>query len=103
MRKALSVSIILTVLAIIAYFTKPSEEACIDKAKDEFEAKKLSYTTSTLPQGVNPDVFKETAEKNFLSSLHVVDRFLFREIVQASASGNKQIGWAAFGWINASP
>lgn len=99
MRKALVLSIILTVLAVIAYFTKPTEEACLNKAKDEFEEKKLVNTGQTLPKGINPEVFKETAEKGFLESLQVTDRVVLREIFQQNGSDKKRIGWGAFGFI----
>lgn len=100
MRKAFALALILTVLAAIAYFTKPSEEACIKKAQQEFEEKKLSYTGQTLPAGINPEVFKETAEKNFLESLQVSDRFILREISTLSGSKKERIGWAAFGYVS---
>ena len=102
MRKALALALILTVLGGIAYFTKPSEEACIKKAKEEFEQSKLAYSCQTLPAGVNPEVFKETAEKSFLESLWVDDRFFLREISESSGSGKKKIGWAAFGYVSIS-
>lgn len=43
MKKILSVTIIISGLALAAYFTKPSEEACFEKATTEFR-KKILYT-----------------------------------------------------------
>ena len=100
MRKALALSIILTVLAVIAYFTKPTEMQCIQKAKEEFELKKVFYTTETLPAGVDKQVFKETLEKGFLESLQVEDQFVFRSIYQAGDATRKRIGWGAFGFVS---
>ena len=100
MRKALALSLIITVLAVVAYFTKPSEEACITKARQEFEEKKLAYAGQTLPKGVNIDIFKETAAKNFLESLKVTDQVVLKAIYQQTGSSKKRIGWGAFGFVS---
>jgi hypothetical protein len=100
MRKALALSIILTVLAVIAYFTKPTETLCIQEAKEEFTQKKLSYTTETLPAGVDKKVFSETLEKSFLQSLQVEDHFVYRTIYQTGETTKTKIGWGAFGLVS---
>lgn len=100
MRKALALSVIITILAVIAYFTKPSEEACVAKAKDEFVERKIVYTAATMPEGIDPKVFVETSEKSFLQSLQIEDKFLYNAIYQVNGNAKKKIGWAAFGWIN---
>lgn len=100
MRKALALSLIITFLAVIAYFTKPSEDACIKKAREEFAEKKLSYTNQALPPGVNPEIFKKTIEKSFMESLRVTDRLVLREIYQETGSSKTKIGWGAFGFVS---
>ena len=100
MRKALALSIILTILAVIAYFTKPTEMHCIQKAKEEFEVKKIAYTTETLPAGVDKQVFRETLERSFLEGLQVEDNIIFRSVYQVGDATRKRIGWGAFGFVS---
>ena len=56
MRKALALSFIVTVLGVLAYFLKPSEEACIKKAREEF-LKSTAYTVDSAPQEIDKNVF----------------------------------------------
>lgn len=99
MKKALYVSIAVCVLAVAAYFTKPSEKACIDKATKEFRTK-ISYTVASAPKEVEKNLFAETLEKSFLQKLKVADKFLYRDIYQETTTGKNSIGWAAFGSVN---
>lgn len=101
MRKALSLAIIVTVLGVFAYFTKPSKDACISKAREEFRNKQLGYTLQNLPAGVNREVFQKLAEKAFLLSIQVEDKFFYRAIYQVDNKKNKKsIGWGAFSWVS---
>ena len=99
MRKALALSIIITVLGVAAYFFKPSERECIEKAREEFR-NKITYTIDTSPKEVNKDLFAQTLERNFLESLEVRDKFLYRDIYQNTGGTKNKIGWAALGWVN---
>ena len=98
MRKALALSIIVSVLAVAAYFFKPSEEACVKKAREKFRSK-ISYTIESAPKEVDKNLFAETLEKNFLEKLEVSDQFLYRNIYERKGSETKKIGWAAFGLV----
>ena len=84
MRKALALSFIVTVLAIAAYFFKPSEEACIKKARQEFR-KSTSYTVDSAPTEIDKNVFAQLLEKNFLQGLEIDDKVLYRNIYQKKA------------------
>jgi hypothetical protein len=99
MRKALSLSIIVSVLALVAYFTKPTEEACFKKATEEFR-EKIFYTVESAPKEIEKSVFMRTLEKSFLQKIQVADKFLYREIYQRGVNGREKIGWAALGWVN---
>lgn len=99
MRKALALSIIVSILAVTAYFTKPTEEACFKKATEEYR-KKISYTVDAAPKEVEKNIFAQTLEKSFLQKLQVADKFLYRTIYQRGVNGTNRIGWAAFGWIS---
>ena len=99
MRKALALSIIVSILALAGYFTKPSEEACFQKATEEFR-KKISYTVEAAPKEIDKNIFAQTLEKSFLQKLQVADKFLYRAIYQRGVNGTNRIGWAAFGWVN---
>lgn len=100
MRKAFTISVIVTILAVVAYLTKPSEAQCRNKAKEAFIEKKLSGTMATLPSGIDRTVFSATLEKSFMQGLRVEDKFLYRSIYQATNTAKTSIGWGAFGWIN---
>jgi hypothetical protein len=99
MRKAFSVSIIVSILALGAYFSKPSESKCLNNAKEEFR-NKISYTVDAAPKSIDKTLFAETLEKNFLQGLEISDKYLYREIIQNSGSRKNKIGWGAFGWVN---
>lgn len=98
MRKAFALSFIVTILGLIAYFLKPSEEACVKKAREEYQ-KKISYTVEIAPKELNKTVFAKLLEKNFLQKLEVADKFLYRDIYQKRAGVKDKIGWAAFGFV----
>ena len=98
MRKAFALSFIVTLLGLMAYFLKPSEEACIQKAMDEYQ-KKISYTVDIAPQEINKTVFAKLLEKSFLQKLEVADKFFYRDIYQKREGIRDKIGWAAFGFV----
>ena len=98
MRKALALSIIVTILGLTAYFLKPSEEACVEKARDEYR-KKISYTVDIAPKELDKTVFAKLLEKNFLQKLEITDKFLYRDIYLKKAGVKNKIGWAAFGFV----
>ena len=100
MRKAFSLAVIVTVLGVLAYFTKPSKDACIIKARDEFRNKQLAYTLQNLPSDVNRDVFGKLAEKAFLQSIQVDDKLFYKTIYQLDSKNKKSIGWGLFGWVS---
>lgn len=97
MRKAIALAFIATCLAVMAYMMKPSDEACLTKAREEFRADKLP--TVTTPQKVNVQLLAETLETNFMESLTIEDKFLYKEIYLDKGTKVK-IGWGAFGWVN---
>ena len=99
MKKILSVAIIMFALALAAYFTKPSEEACFKKATQEFR-EKIFYTVESAPKEIEKNVFAQMLEKSFLQKIQVADKFLYRDIYQRGVDGKDKIGWAAFGWVN---
>ncbi|MCU7547735.1 hypothetical protein OCK74_01355 [Chitinophagaceae bacterium LB-8] len=97
MRKALALALIATSLAIMAHLTMPSNEACLNKARKEFKENKLP--TVTTAQKVNTQLLAETLETNFMESLVIEDRFLYKEIFLDKGT-RTSIGWGAFGWVN---
>jgi hypothetical protein len=99
MRKALTLSFIVTILGVAAYLFKPSEEACIKKARQEFQ-KSSSYAIESAPAEIDKNVFAQLLEKNFLQGLEVDDKFLYRNIYQKKGGKKEKIGWAAFGWVS---
>jgi hypothetical protein len=99
MRKALALSFIVTVLAVAAYLFKPSEEACIKKARQEF-LKSTSYTVDSAPTEIDKNVFAQLLEKNFLQGLEIDDKVLYRNIYQKKAGKKEKIGWGAFGYVS---
>lgn len=98
MRKALALSIIITILGVAAYFLKPSEKQCVQKAQEEF-LKKISYTIEASPKEVDKILFAQTLEKHFLQELTVEDKFLYKDIFQTSGGIKNKIGWGALGWV----
>src|SRR5215216_6471307 len=99
MRKALTLSLIVTVLGLAAYILKPSEKECIQKARQEFR-KKITYTIQASPKEVDKNLFALALEKNFLQELEVKDKFLYRDIYRTTGEQKIKIGWAVLGWIN---
>jgi len=99
MRKALTLAFIVTVLGVAAWFFKPSEEACIKKARQEFQ-KKSSYTIDNVPKEIDKNVFAQLLEKTFLLGLEVDDKILYRSIYQKKAGKKEKIGWGAFGYVS---
>ena len=100
MKKALTISVLLTAIAALAYFTKPSDDRCVQQAKQSFEEKKLSYTTQTLPSNIDKDLFRVAMEQKFSESIKIEDRFIYKEILEVSGNTKQRIGWGAFGWVN---
>jgi hypothetical protein len=99
MRKAVTLSLLLTALAVLSYFTKPSDEACMVEAIQSFREKKLAYTAETLPPNIDKVVFKQVVEQKFVESIKVVDRFVYKEILQVGGEKSDRIGWGAFGRV----
>lgn len=99
MRKALTLAFIVTILGIAAYLFKPSEEACIKKARQEFQ-KSTSYTIDSAPKEIDKNVFAQLLEKNFLQGLQVDDKVLYRNIYQKKGGKKEKIGWGAFGYVS---
>jgi hypothetical protein len=99
MRKALALSLIVTVLGVAAYIFKPSEKQCVQKTQEEFR-KKISYTVEVLPKGIDKNLFAQSLEKSFLLGLEVKDKLLYRDIYQNSGGAKNKIGWGALGWIS---
>jgi hypothetical protein len=99
MRKALTVSIIITFVAVVAYISKPTETRCLQEVRKVYKTQGLSYTTQALPPNINPEVLRQTAEKAFMETVEIKDRYLFRDILQLKGNTNTKIGWAAFGWV----
>jgi len=100
MRKALALALIATVLAVMAYITKPSDELCVLKAKEAFKETKLpTITTPATSQKINTQLLAETMEKNFEESLLIEDRFLYKNIYLVKGTKTR-IGWGGFGWVN---
>jgi hypothetical protein len=97
MRKAFALAIIVTVLAIVAYLTKPSDEECIEKARDEYKASK--FPTISGPQKINTQLLAETLEKNFTERLVIEDKLFYKEIYLLQEP-KIEIGWGAFGFVN---
>jgi hypothetical protein len=98
MRKPIALALIATILAVSAYLTKPSEEKCRDEAAKDF-AQKAETTAQALPPGINADVWQQAAEKAFMESIRIEDRFLYRSIYRQSGPQKKHIGWAALGKV----
>jgi len=99
MKKALATSIIFTFLMVLAYLTKPSKEKCLQEAMETYRLKKLDYAAKTLPSNIKTGLFQETAEKAFLESIGVNDRFIYKDIYQTDNPSKTRIGWGAFGWV----
>lgn len=99
MRKALALSFIVGILTLAAYFFKPSEAACINKAKEEFKAKSF-YTIQSSPKEVDKNLLAKTLENNFLQALEVKDNFIYRTIYQNAGGKKNTIGWGALGWVS---
>lgn len=97
MRKAIALAFIATCLAIMAYMMKPTDEVCLTKAREEFRENKLPTLTTT--QEVNRQLLTETLEANFMESLKIEDKFLYKDIYLDKGTRMK-IGWGAFGWVN---
>lgn len=99
MKKALSLSIIASALAFLAWLTKPTEEACFKKATEKFR-QSIYYTVESAPKEIEKNIFAQMLEKTFLQKIQVADKFLYRDIYQRGVDGKTKIGWAAFGWVN---
>ncbi len=99
MRKALALSLIITVLGLAAYIFKPSEEVCIQKTQEEFR-KKITYTIQASPKEVDKNLFAQSLEKNFLQALEVKDKLFYRDIFRTAGGQRIKIGWGAFGSVN---
>lgn len=99
MRKAFALSFIITVLGVLAYFLKPSEEACIKKARQEF-LESTSYSVDSAPAEIDRNVFAQLLEKNFLQGLEVDDKVLYRNIYLKKGGKKEKIGWGAFSYIS---
>ena len=97
MRKAFALAIIATVLAIVAYLTKPSDETCIKKAGNEYKTSKVPVVSE--PQKINTQLLAETLEQNFMESLFIEDKLLFKEIY-LHQNPKIKIGWGAFGIVH---
>jgi len=99
MRKALALSIIITVLGVTAYFFEPSEKECIQKAKEKFR-NKISYSIGASSKTIDKNLFAQSLVKNFLQGLEISDKFFYRDIYQNAGGVKNKIGWAALGWVN---
>lgn len=102
MRRAFSLALIVVILAVTAFLSKPSEKVCFSEARKAFR-ENLDRAEPAIPVSVNRDVFRSIAEKIFQQSLKVEDRFVYKVIYQEKGGDTHQIGWAAFGYVQVEP
>ena len=100
MQRPVALLLIMLVIATMAYFTKPSDNQCIEKAKQEFQNVMLGNVYVANPQRINRSLLNETLTKAFMESLRVQDRFLYKEINRQRGNKKVRIGWGAFGYVS---
>lgn len=98
MRRAIALVLIMTVIVLIAYFTKPSEQQCIKEATEQYQ-KVVSNAAQTVPGNISKELLQTTMQKAFEESLHVKDNMVYQQIYLQKDEGKSNIGWGAFGIV----
>ena len=98
MRRAIALVLIMVVIVLIAYFTKPTEQQCIQEAKGQYQ-KVLNNAAQSVPGNISKELLKSTLQKAFEESLHVKDRLVYQEIYLQKDDDQTNIGWGAFGIV----
>lgn len=99
MRRAAALIVIMLVIVSVAYFTKPTQERCMQEAIVQYQ-QVLDNITPAVPDNINKDVFKATMEKSFEESLDVEDKIVYQAIYEQKGTTKKMIGWGAFGKVS---
>lgn len=84
----------LTIIAVVAYYTKPSDEKCLQQAKVEVRSQ-ISGDFSKNNSVVN-NVLDNVVER----AVRIEDKIFYKSISYAFGGSRRQIGWGAFGMVN---
>lgn len=98
MRRAIALVVIMTVIVLIAHFTKPSKEQCIKEATAQYQ-KVVSNAVQTLPGNISKELLQATMQKAFKESLQVKDNIVYQQIYLQKDGERNTIGWGAFGMV----
>ena len=100
MRRSFALLLIMVIVVLSAYVTKPSDEKCITEAKSLYRKNITSKIDQGIPSTINKQLFTETLEKVFAQTLKVQDRIVYKEIYQQRGALKADIGWGAFGIVS---
>jgi hypothetical protein len=93
MKKVLNVKLlVLFILAVIAYFTKPSDEQCRTKITQELN--KRGYKVAIYFQRD-----KNNQIKGLVNDISIKDRLIYKDVYYYFEGENKKIGLGAFGKV----
>lgn len=98
MRRAIALVLIMVVIVLMAYFTKPTEQQCIQEAKGQYQ-KVLNNAAQSVPGNISKELLKSTMQKAFEESLQVKDHLVYQEIYLQKDDDKTNIGWGAFGIV----
>lgn len=98
MRRAIALVLIMTIVVLIAYFTKPSEEQCIKVATQQYE-QVVNNAAQTVPGNISKELLEATMLKAFEESLQVKDYIVYRQLYLQKDEDKNNIGWGAFGIV----
>ncbi len=97
MRRSFALLIIMVVIVLIAYVTKPSNETCLTEARKQYKESVINKLSLNLPANINEKLLSETLQKSFEQSLSVQDKVVYKDILQQKGNVKVSIGWGAFG------
>jgi len=98
MRRAIALALIMVIIVLVAYFTKPTRQQCMDEAVAQYE-KVLDNMVENAPATVSKELFRTTLLKAFEQGLSVKDNMVYQQIYQQKGGVNNTIGWGAFGLV----
>ncbi len=100
MKRPIALVIIMMVILLTAYFTKPTDVRCFAEAKAQYEKQVLSSLEKNLPPTVDRTLFAITFKNAFAKSLRVQDKIIYKAIYQQKANHLYSIGWGGLGMVN---
>ena len=91
-----SAIVLMLIISVILYFTKPTDQSCIEKAKSNIDGERFSNSTP----GYNNPMSENSKSPVAQEAIFVKDKFLWKEVDYIVKGRIRVIGYAWLGSLH---